>query len=471
MRWGAALVCTLLCTLWSTTVANAASWTIEAESTTWSPPASAGVGPDVSATGGRYLLHWANNTAWTRGRTPYATRLSVRAKGSQCLGAPHAVVKVDGATVLTAEVSATTWREYAASVSIPAGDHELSVQFANDLFVSGSCDRNLYWDAVSFSGPDFIASNGDDLTLGGEAYKFTGLNEYTMGGHCAYATDLTRDLKDWGPGKRVLRTWFFQSSTGTGARRDWARFDAVLAAGSARDIKVIPVLLNEWADCEAGHGTLTRSFYATTYRTAALPGERTDFRRYVAEVVTRYKDDPAVAFWQIGNELETPADSGLGCAWDGAALLKGFADDIGGLIHSLDPNHLVSLGTIGGGQCGASATDYQLVHSSAGVDLCEYHDYGAPAVGIPGDAWNGLQLRIEQCDALDKPLIVGEAGISLAEAGDDPTARAAYLANKIEAQFARGIDGFLAWQFVDVAHSDAYKIGPGDPALSALTYP
>ena len=84
------------------------------------------------------------------------------------------------------------------------------------------------------SGPDFIASNGDDLTLGGEAYKFTGLNEYTMGGHCAYATDLTRDLKDWGPGKRVLRTWFFQSSTGTGARRDWARFDAVLAAAERK---------------------------------------------------------------------------------------------------------------------------------------------------------------------------------------------------------------------------------------------
>ena len=202
-----------------------------------------------------------------------------------------------------------------------------------------------------------------------------------------------------------------------------------------------------------------------------MPGDKTHFRQYVADVVNRYRNDPTVAFWQIGNELETPADSGGGCAPDGAAVLRAFGDDIGGLIHALDPNHLVSLGTIGSGQCGASATDYQLVHASDGVDLCEYHDYGSPTVGIPGDAWNGLQVRIGQCDALDKPLFVGEAGITLAEVASDATTRAAYLLSKLRAQFAGGIDGFLAWQFVDSARNDPFKIGPGDQALSALAYP
>ena len=43
--------------------------------------------------------------------------------------------------------------------------------------------------------------------------------------------------------------------------------------------------------------------------------------------------------------------------------------------------------------------------------------------------------------------------------------------SKLRAQFAGGIDGFLAWQFVDSARNDPFKIGPGDPALSALAYP
>ena len=30
---------------------------------------------------------------------------------------------------------------------------------------------------------------------------------------------------------------------------------------------------------------------------------------------------------------------------------------------------------------------------------------------MPGDQWNGLQVRINQCDVLNKPLFVGESGI------------------------------------------------------------
>ena len=73
------------------------------------------------------------------------------------------------------------------------------------------------------------------------------------------------------------------------------------------------------------------------------------------------------------------------------------------MVKSIDANHLVSLGTIGSGQCGADGPRYQAVHAIPTIDLCEYHDYGAPDVGVPGDEFNGLQLRIDQCDALNKP--------------------------------------------------------------------
>ena len=69
------------------------------------------------------------------------------------------------------------------------------------------------------------------------------------------------------------------------------------------------------------------------------------------------------------------------------------------IIRSFDPNHLISLGTLGGGQCGAQGDDYQTVMSVPTLDLCEYHDY-QPAELVPGDQFNGLQRRIDQCNAL-----------------------------------------------------------------------
>ncbi len=75
-------------------------------------------------------------------------------------------------------------------------------------------------------------------------------------------------------------------------------------------------------------------------------------------------------------------------------------------VKSADPNHLVSLGTIGGDQCGLVGSDYKYVHSGR-VDVCEYHDYGVVTRSIPGGA-DSLAQRIAQCAALHKPMFIGE---------------------------------------------------------------
>ena len=43
-------------------------------------------------------------------------------------------------------------------------------------------------------------------------------------------------------------------------------------------------------------------------------------------------------------------------------------------IKAVDHNHLVSLGTLGTGQCGVAGTDYEFVNGG-NTDICEYHDY------------------------------------------------------------------------------------------------
>jgi hypothetical protein len=140
------------------------------------------------------------------------------------------------------------------------------------------------------------------------------------------------------------------------------------------------------------------------------------------------------------------------------------------LVKSLDPNHLVSLGTIGSGQCGAAGGAYQDVHGVPGIDLCEYHDYSTDA--MPGDQWNGLAVRLLQCSGLGKPLFVGETGIKTSLVGT-LAARADLLDAKLAAQLGAGTAGVLAWDWRDEAHGGSslagYEIGPSDPALAVLS--
>jgi endo-1,4-beta-mannosidase len=193
------------------------------------------------------------------------------------------------------------------------------------------------------------------------------------------------------------------------------------------------------------------------------------YREWAAEVVSRYRNDPAILAWQLVNEAEDKVDYTGGCSSTATATLKAFAADMSSLVKSLDPNHLVSLGTIGSGQCGAAGAAYQDVHSVPRIDLCEFHDYTQAA--MPGDQWNGLALRLLQCAGLGKPLFVGEVGIKTSLV-DSLLGRATLLDAKLSVQLAAGVVGILAWDWRDGAHGGSsltgYEIGPSDPSLGVL---
>ena len=318
----------------------------------------------------------------------------------------------------------------------------------------------------------FVKSAGTNLRLKGNPYRFTGLNIYNANsrGYCAYAMSsgraLGRSLEKIGPGKEAFRAWFFQTQATTNGRRDWRPFDHTLAVARRHGVKVIPTLTNQWGDCEPG-GYKPDTWYTTDYR-QRHPREVVSYRRWVRQVVTRYRGDPTILAWQLVNEAEVAPERYAPCTPNAAAILKSFAADVSGLVKSIDPNHLVSLGTIGGGQCGAQEADYQDLHSLPTIDLCEYHDY-QPHDPIPGDEYNGLQVRIDQCNALNKPLFVGETGIIPNDVGGTLQARADALDAKLSAQFPAGIDGNLAWAWIkDGSTLDDYDIGPGDPLLRVL---
>jgi endo-1,4-beta-mannosidase len=193
------------------------------------------------------------------------------------------------------------------------------------------------------------------------------------------------------------------------------------------------------------------------------------YRRWVGEVVARYKDNPTILAWQLVNEAEAKTYYGGPCSNTAASALQAFTTDMAAFVKRIDSNHLLSLGTIGSGQCGAEGGEYKDLHAVDGIDLCEYHDYQSGP--MPGDEWNGLARRISQCNELGKPLFVGELGIKTDSVGTY-LARAGLLSSKLSAQFAAGVAGVLAWTWrngMNGGSSDfGYEIGPFDPALAVL---
>ena len=320
----------------------------------------------------------------------------------------------------------------------------------------------------------FVQRDGAQLTLGGAPYRFSGLNVYNLNsdGLCAYEMS-GAVLEDSltaiaGSGRSVVRAWFFQDFATTGGVRDWTAFDRSLSALAAHGLRTIVTLGNQWADCDQGYGYKNDAWYATGYKTVDPLGT-VSYRDWVAEVVTRYSASPAVLAFEPLNEPEVKPSIDAGCSPGAAATLRTFMADVTGLIRQLDSNHLISSGVIGGGQCGAQENDYRTLHELATIDLCSVHDYTA-AVPMPGDAFNGMQVRLDQCAAIGKPLVVGEAGVKPNDVGGTLADRAAAIRAKLLRQVPAGVAGWLGWAWIkDGSTLDNYDIGPGDPMLAVLS--
>ena len=165
------------------------------------------------------------------------------------------------------------------------------------------------------------------------------------------------------------------------------------------------------------------------------------------------------------NEAEIKIDNTSNCG--PSVDLYNFANDISTLIKSIDSNHLVSLGTLGGSQCGTKGSDYQTLHSLPNIDTCEFHDYGSPTQALP----NNFSADLSACNAVGKPLFVGEMGMKPNDPGVNGTlqGRANLYDTKMSAQFAAGAQGILIWSWNNSGSSmTSYQVGTGDPTVGVV---
>jgi len=125
----------------------------------------------------------------------------------------------------------------------------------------------------------------------------------------------------------------------------WRRFDKMLADLEENQIKIIASLA--W-------DPLQFPFYTRDGLRALFVDSRSSSRtllvRFVSEVVGRYKNHPAILFWELGNEwnlyVDLDIDSRIGLKGYNVSTdeLLNFVREYTGLIRKIDPNRLVSNG-------------------------------------------------------------------------------------------------------------------------------
>lgn len=129
----------------------------------------------------------------------------------------------------------------------------------------------------------------------------------------------------------------------------------------------------------------------------------------------KYSEDPAIMSWQIGNEPR---------AFDRAVLpdFEKWLAEASALIRSLDPNHLISIGSEGSWGCENDWGCYERICADRNIDYCNIHLWPynwswARKDHLIEDLPNAkantkdyIDRHLEICARLKKPLVMEEFG-------------------------------------------------------------
>ncbi|GAA4840676.1 hypothetical protein GCM10023201_33450 [Actinomycetospora corticicola] len=302
--------------------------------------------------------------------------------------------------------------------------------------------------------PSFIGRNGTQLVLEGKPYRFTGFNSYVMLGCGDPDEKLTPEARDaFFAGLQPLSVVRVFMLPGTST----ADTDALVAAAAAHDVRLVVALTDDHANC--GDTKKDEAFYAGGYRGAYLDWVRT--------IVPRYRDSVTIGMWELVNEPGTR----------NIDVLRAFFDDAGGLVHQLDPNHLLSAGTsLPDGLGGADG--FLRLMSSPAIDVVSMHEYDSVS-----DVSPHLDDVLDVAKDVGKPILVGEWGL---DAGGDQAraasggtclsvdGRAAVARDKIAAYLkVPEVAGLLYWSYtargINPTTPDcSYSTTESDPLFSSI---
>ncbi|MFN8638116.1 MAG: beta-galactosidase [Dehalococcoidia bacterium] len=273
-----------------------------------------------------------------------------------------------------------------------------------------------------------------------------------------------------GAGVSVVRFWAFQSyAMGPDGERKWDALDRVFAAAEAHGVWLIPVLSNNWRDCDywpvslypnGGQRKDAGDWYRTGYR-SPYDGYRSSYVAWIDEVVGRYGSRGRVLTWEVANEPQARSTSS-----SDRQAFEAFLGEAVARIRANDTSTPISLGSMGTGQPGFEGAHYGALLSRL-ADVATAHDYDLPDEALPrvGCSYNCLRADLVTAAQAGRPFYVGEAGIQGCDAY-----RSDRLIRKMEATFGAGAQGYVFWAYREDASSAdcGFDIGPQSALMQRL---
>lgn len=272
-------------------------------------------------------------------------------------------------------------------------------------------------------------------------------------------------------GVTVVRFWAFQSyATDAAHARNWTALDRVFASAEAQGIALIPVLGNNWTDCDywpisaypnGGQRKDATNWYLDGYRTP-YDGYLVDYTTWVREITGRYGARRSLLAWELVNEPQarsyTDAD---------VAALASFLKHARDVAKAAGATAPISFGNMGTGQPGFDNARYAEMVREA--DLGTAHDYGYDNEPLPregGCRENCIRTALSDTLAAGKRFYIGEAGIDAC----DTSLRASQLTAKIDAAFRAGASGYILWAYDERATRGqcGFDFGPGSVLMDAI---
>lgn len=283
--------------------------------------------------------------------------------------------------------------------------------------------------------------------------------------------------------------------------------DYLIAELEKRDMKAVVYLNNSW-EWSGGYGSYLEwagegkapnpaidgyskfmDFVAKFVRNDKAKELAADHTRFMVSRTNRYtgkpyKESPAIMSWQIGNEPRAFASDdvqkGLFAQWLASQAR---------LIKSIDPNHLVSVGSEGKHGCEGDIVLWASIHANPDIDYATMHlwPYNWQWIengDVPGSVDKALANAVDYITphsqiskALGKPLVVEEFGYprdSMATAPGSPVSgRDAFYKGVFDLIAANGMIAgcnFWAWGgYAQPPHETWQPWDPytGDPAQEA----
>ncbi|KAL4981374.1 mannan endo-1,4-beta-mannosidase C [Aspergillus falconensis] len=277
-------------------------------------------------------------------------------------------------TLLPLALLATTATARRGFVTIKGNKFQLD---GKDFYFAGS---NAYYFPFN--------NNQTDVELGLSAAKKAGLSVFRTWGfndkNVTYIEDGLPNYGGEGAGATEVVFQWWENGTST---IDLEPFDKVVNAAAKTGIKLIVALTNNWADyggMDVYTVNLGGQYHDDFYR---LPQIKKAYKRYVKEMVTRYRDSPAIMAWELANEPRCGADGVRNLPTSegecSPELLTSWIHEMSTYIKKLDPHHLVTWGGEGGfnydsddwAYNGSDGGDFEAELALKNIDFGVFHSY------------------------------------------------------------------------------------------------